>query len=238
MVLVDLPPLLAEAFRFGEGLDPDWKCTRTAHGLLLSIRWNLHAEAESAERSPGKQLNSRQRRSKRRLEKFLHKKEKRSCTNRGATKGGSTEVLGDQSRRQATPSTTTDRSSCSPPSDRKVSDGVLPTSQTSRPTSDLNMIGGSIPVEIDGKKPDPSSDMKGDLTAIPETGSILTPPEVLDVSQCKLPHVGTIFSEEELADLSKDIKRIIWDVLRQQGYYQPEKGFSPPRKRSRIPIKV
>ena len=80
MVLVNLPPLLAAALRLGEGLaEPEWHCKRTAQGLVLNIRWKHQAAAPAPEKpcspaSPARRLNSRQRRSKRRLEEFLEKK--------------------------------------------------------------------------------------------------------------------------------------------------------------------
>ena len=79
MVMVNLPPLLAGAFRLAEGLpEPEWKCTRTAGGLVLSVRWKLPVPDSSAQppRAAPKNPNSRQRRSKRRLEAFLEKKRK------------------------------------------------------------------------------------------------------------------------------------------------------------------
>ena len=77
MVLVNLPSLLAAAFHIGEGLvEPEWHCKRTARGLVLNIRWKHQAAAPALEKpctfaSPVRRLNSRQRRSKRRLEEFL-----------------------------------------------------------------------------------------------------------------------------------------------------------------------
>ena len=54
-------------------------CKRTALGLVLNIRWKHQAAAPAPEKpcspaSPARRLNSRQRRSKRRLEEFLEKK--------------------------------------------------------------------------------------------------------------------------------------------------------------------
>ena len=46
MVLVNLPSLLAAAFRLGEGVvEPEWHCKRTAQGLVLNIRWKHQAAA-------------------------------------------------------------------------------------------------------------------------------------------------------------------------------------------------
>ena len=76
-----MPAPVAAIFSFGQGWgEPDWKCTKTHDGLMLSVRWNssVSAVAENViardrERQP-KKLNARQRRSNRRLEEFIAQK--------------------------------------------------------------------------------------------------------------------------------------------------------------------
>ena len=51
MVIIDVPAPVAAIFSFGQcwggggGGEPDWKCTKTHDGLLLSIRWNSSVSA-------------------------------------------------------------------------------------------------------------------------------------------------------------------------------------------------
>ena len=74
MVLIDVPDAVASAFRLGEGLgEPSWSCGKTAKGVFVNLRWSsCGATKPPKNASP---LNSRQRRSKRRLEEFLSRKE-------------------------------------------------------------------------------------------------------------------------------------------------------------------
>ena len=51
MVLVNLPSLLAAAFRLGEDLvEPEWHCKRTTIGLVLNIHWKHQAAAPVPEK--------------------------------------------------------------------------------------------------------------------------------------------------------------------------------------------
>ena len=74
MVLIDVPDAVASAFRLGEDLwELSWSCGKTAKGVFVNLRWSsCGATKPPKNASP---LNSRQRRSKRRLEEFLSWKE-------------------------------------------------------------------------------------------------------------------------------------------------------------------
>ena len=63
-------------FSFCQGLgEPDWRCSKTGDCMLLSIRWNSKAAENVATGNwQPKEPNSRQRRSKRRLETFIARK--------------------------------------------------------------------------------------------------------------------------------------------------------------------
>ena len=76
MVLIDVPEAIASVFRLGEGLgEPAWRCEKTARGVYVNIRWSSNgATKPSGKTRPQALLNSRQRRSKRRLEEYLAKK--------------------------------------------------------------------------------------------------------------------------------------------------------------------
>ena len=78
MVLIDVPEAIASVFRLGEGLgEPAWRCDheKTARGVYVNIRWSSNgATNPSGKTRPQALLNSRQRRSKRRLEEYLAKK--------------------------------------------------------------------------------------------------------------------------------------------------------------------
>ena len=76
MVLIDVPEAIASVFRLGEGLgEPAWRCEKTARGVYVSICWSSSgATKPSGKTRPQASLNSRQRRSKRRLEEYLAKK--------------------------------------------------------------------------------------------------------------------------------------------------------------------
>ena len=79
MVIIDVPAPVAAVFCFGQELgEPDWRCTKTRDGLLLSIRWNSRisttTENVATHNRQRKIPNSRQRRSRRRMESFLARK--------------------------------------------------------------------------------------------------------------------------------------------------------------------
>ena len=78
MVLVEVPSPIAAAFRLAEGQgEPDWRLTKTRYGTVLSIRWKrspLVVEASTSQPRSSQGLNSRQRRSRRRLEEFRKRK--------------------------------------------------------------------------------------------------------------------------------------------------------------------
>ena len=79
MVIIDVPAPVAAVFSFGQELgEPDWRCIKTCDGLLLSIRWNSRisttTENVATHNRQRKIPNSRQRRSRRRMESFLARK--------------------------------------------------------------------------------------------------------------------------------------------------------------------
>ena len=78
MVLVEVPSPIAAAFRLAEGQgEPDWRLTKTRYGTVLSIRWKrspVVVEASTSQPRSSQGLNSRQRRSRRRLEEFRKRK--------------------------------------------------------------------------------------------------------------------------------------------------------------------
>ena len=78
MVLVEVPSPIAAAFRLAEGKgEPDWRLTKTRYGTVLSIRWKrspVVVEASTSQPRSSQGLNSRQRRSRRRLEEFREKR--------------------------------------------------------------------------------------------------------------------------------------------------------------------
>ena len=71
MVLIDVPAPVAEAFRLGEssGAKMQWRCSSSANYLSVGLRW-ISSEGERSRAG----LNSRQRRSQRRLQGFLQRK--------------------------------------------------------------------------------------------------------------------------------------------------------------------
>ena len=71
MVLIDVPAPVAEAFRLGEssGAKMQWRCSSSANYLSVGLRW-ISSEGERSRAG----LNSRQRRSQRRLQEFLQRK--------------------------------------------------------------------------------------------------------------------------------------------------------------------
>ena len=92
MVIIDVPAPVAAVFSFGQELgEPDWRCTKTCDGLLLSIRWNSRISASTTTENvtthnrQRKLPNSRQRRSRRRMESFLARK--RATVNQEAADG-------------------------------------------------------------------------------------------------------------------------------------------------------
>ena len=79
MVFIEVPAPIAAIFSFCQGLgEPDWRCSKTGDCMLLSIRWNSKVSVAAENVATGnrqpKEPNSRQRRSKRRLETFIARK--------------------------------------------------------------------------------------------------------------------------------------------------------------------
>ena len=77
-VLVEVPSPIAAAFSLAEGQgEPDWRLTKTRYGTVLSIRRkrsSVVVEGSTSQPRSSQGLNSRQRRSRRRLEEFRKKK--------------------------------------------------------------------------------------------------------------------------------------------------------------------
>ena len=79
MVFMEVPAPIAAILSFCQGLgEPDWRCSKTGDCTLLSIRWNSRVNVAAENVATGnrqpKEPNSRQRRSKRRLETFIARK--------------------------------------------------------------------------------------------------------------------------------------------------------------------
>ena len=82
MVLINVPEPVAAAFRLGEGLGgPSWRLEQNDRGIHVSVRWTASVRKKNEDPSAANRAtleqrkpNSRQRRSKRRLENFLARK--------------------------------------------------------------------------------------------------------------------------------------------------------------------
>ena len=82
MVLINVPEPVAAAFRLGEGLGgPSWRLEQNDRGIYVSVRWTASVRKKNEDPSAAncatleqRKPNSRQRRSKRRLENFLARK--------------------------------------------------------------------------------------------------------------------------------------------------------------------
>ena len=79
MVFIEVPAPIAAIFSFCQEVgEPDWRCSKTGDCMLLSIRWNSKVRVAAENVATGnrqrKEPNSRQRRSKGRLETFIARK--------------------------------------------------------------------------------------------------------------------------------------------------------------------